>query len=83
VRWLKSFGAFWYDFIVGDDWQVAAIVVSSLGLTALLARTARVNAWWLLPITVVAAQGWSVHRATARKSLASAGRSGSHCRRTP
>lgn len=28
---------------------------------------------WLLPITVVAALGWSVHRATARKSLASAG----------
>ena len=30
MRALKSFGAFWYDFVVGDDWQVAAIVVAAL-----------------------------------------------------
>ena len=24
MRALKSFGAFWYDFVIGDDWQVAA-----------------------------------------------------------
>ena len=34
MKWLKSFGAFWYDFVIGDDWQVAAIVVAVLGLTA-------------------------------------------------
>ena len=22
---LKSFGAFWYDFVIGDDWHVAAL----------------------------------------------------------
>ena len=32
MKQLKSFGAFWYDFIVGDDWHVAALVV--IGLAA-------------------------------------------------
>ena len=36
MRYLKSFGAFWYDFIIGDDWHVAALVAAGLGLTALL-----------------------------------------------
>jgi hypothetical protein len=64
---LTSFGAFWYDFIVGDDWQVAALVIAGLAVTALLAHAARVNAWWLLPAVVFAALAWSLHRATARK----------------
>jgi len=25
--WIAGFGAFWYDFIIGDDWQIAAGVV--------------------------------------------------------
>ena len=65
MKRLKSFGAFWYDFIVGDDWHVAALVVAGLALTAVLAHAARVNAWWLLPLVVVAALAWSLHRATA------------------
>jgi hypothetical protein len=39
VRLLKSFGRFWYDFIIGDDWKIAAAVVVALGLTALLMLT--------------------------------------------
>jgi hypothetical protein len=68
IRALKSFGAFWYDFVVGDDWQVAAIVVAALAVTALLTHVARVSAWWLLPLAAFAALGWSLHRATAGKS---------------
>lgn len=64
---LKSFGAFWYDFVVGDDWHVAVLVVLGLIATAVLARAAGVNAWWLLPVLVFAALAWSVHRATAPK----------------
>jgi hypothetical protein len=63
MKWLKSFGEFWYDFIVGDDWQVAVIVVLALALTALLAHNATVNAWWLLPIAALGALGWSLYRA--------------------
>jgi len=39
VRLLKSFGRFWYEFIIGDDWKIAAAVVVALGLTFLLLRT--------------------------------------------
>jgi hypothetical protein len=64
---LKAFGLFWYDFIVGDDWHVAVLVVAGLALTALLVHVAHVNAWWALPVFVLAALGWSLHRATAGK----------------
>jgi hypothetical protein len=67
MKHLKSFGAFWYDFIVGDDWHVAALVVLGLAATALLAHVAKVNAWWLLPLVVFAALAWSLHRATANR----------------
>jgi hypothetical protein len=63
IRWLKSVGAFWYDFVIGDDWQVAAIVVIALGLTALLVHAAGVNAWWLVPACVFGALVWSLRRA--------------------
>jgi hypothetical protein len=65
--WLRSFGAFWYDFVVGDDWRGAGVVAVALALTALLVHAAGVNAWWLLPVAVTAALGWSLRRATARK----------------
>jgi len=48
--------------VIGDDWHVAAIVVAALGLTALLAHVAGVNAWWLLPLAAFAALGWSLRR---------------------
>jgi hypothetical protein len=62
---IRSFLAFWYDFIVGDDWRVAAGVVLALALTAGLAHSG-VNAWWLVPVAVVLLLGYSVRRA-ARK----------------
>jgi hypothetical protein len=68
MRALKSFGAFWYDFVIGDDWQVAAIMVVALALTAVLVHVAGVNAWWLVPLCAFAALGWSLFRATAKKS---------------
>jgi uncharacterized membrane protein len=64
-RWLRSFGAFWYDFVVGDDWRGAAAVALALVATALLVHLAGVNAWWLMPAAVIAALGWSLRRATA------------------
>ena len=57
-------GGFIWEFVVGDDWRVAVIVVAALALTALLVHAAGVNAWWLLPLCVFAALGWSLRRAT-------------------
>jgi hypothetical protein len=62
MRHLRSFLAFWYDFIVGDDWMVAAGVVLALAGTAVLAH-AHVPAWWLLPAAVVALLAASLFRA--------------------
>lgn len=67
MKQLKSFGAFWYDFIIGDDWRAAVMVVAGLVLAAILTHAARVNAWWVLPVFALAALAWSLHRATARK----------------
>ena len=69
---IKAFGAFWYDFVIGDDWHVAALVVAGLALTAILTHVAGVNAWWLLPVFVFAALVWSLHKATTTKSLSRA-----------
>lgn len=33
IRFVKGFGQFWYDFIVGDDWKIAAAVVTTLAIT--------------------------------------------------
>jgi hypothetical protein len=49
---MKRFARFWWDFIIGDDWHVAAGIALALGLTALLATLA--PAWWLLPLAVAA-----------------------------
>jgi hypothetical protein len=32
VKFLKAFGAFWYDFIIGDDWKIAVAVVITLAV---------------------------------------------------
>jgi len=51
VTALRRFGKFWWDFVVGDDWRIAAGVVAALGVSAALAATG-VPAWWLLPLAV-------------------------------
>ena len=64
---LRSFGAFWYDFVIGDDWRGGAVVAAALVATAVLVHSQGINAWWLLPAAVLAALGWSLRHATARK----------------
>jgi hypothetical protein len=64
VKFLRSFGRFWWTFIVGDDWRVAAGVALALGVTALLAHEG-LNAWWLLPVAVAVVLAASLRRATS------------------
>ena len=33
MKRLRSIGAFWYDFVVGDDWRVAVVVVTVLPIS--------------------------------------------------
>jgi len=67
MRRLRAFGTFWYDFVIGDDWRGAAVVAAAIAGTAALVA-AGVNAWWLLPVSALAALGWSLRRATAGKT---------------
>jgi hypothetical protein len=60
---IKAFAAFWYDFVIGDDWLVAAGVVISLALTYALSQTA-VPAWWLVPLSRLVLLPVSLWRAT-------------------
>lgn len=34
MRFVKAFGRFWYEFIIGDDWKIAAAVVLALSALA-------------------------------------------------
>ena len=62
VSWIVAFGRFWYHFIIGDDWTVAAAVAVGLILTAIL-NGAHIIAWWLIPLIVVVMTGLSLRRA--------------------
>jgi hypothetical protein len=59
---LRGFVAFWIDFIVGDDWRIAAATALALSASwGLLA--AGEPAWWLLPAVVIATTAGSLRRA--------------------
>jgi hypothetical protein len=60
---LESFLRFLWDFVVGDDWRIAAGVAIALALTAVLAGA--ITAWWILPVAVAAMLALSVWRASA------------------
>jgi hypothetical protein len=60
---LRAFCAFLYDFVIGDDWLVAAGVVVGLALTYALSRTS-VAAWWLIALVLVVLLPVSLWRAT-------------------
>jgi len=59
---LAAFGRFWWDFVIGDDWLVAALVAAAIAATAALAA-AGVAAWWLLPVAVPLVLWLSLRRA--------------------
>jgi hypothetical protein len=59
---MRRFLHFWWDFIVGDDWRVAAGIAFALGLTALVATT-WAWAWIVLPVAVAAVLWVSLLRA--------------------
>lgn len=65
MTWLKTFLHFWYDFIIGDDWRIAAGVVLALGVSAALARRDP-HAWWVMLVAVVVLLAASIWRETRR-----------------
>jgi hypothetical protein len=59
---IAAFGRFLWDFVVGDDWRIAAGVAIALAVTALVAG-AGITAWWLVPAATMLLLAISVWRA--------------------
>ncbi len=38
MRFVKGFFQFWYDFLIGDDWKIAAAVLVVLSVGAVIVR---------------------------------------------
>jgi membrane protein implicated in regulation of membrane protease activity len=67
MRWVIAFLRFWYDFIIGDDWLIAVGIVAAIALTALIADQG-LDAWWVMPLAVVALLAGSLRRALRKAS---------------
>ena len=59
MNYVVDFAKFWYDFVIGDDWAIAAAVAIALVVLAVLNRSAL---WWVLPAVVVLILGASLWR---------------------
>jgi hypothetical protein len=65
MKYVVGFARFWYEFIVGDDWRVAAGIALAIALTAVLA-SAGISSWWVMPPGVTVGVYRSLRRATRR-----------------
>ena len=64
MKGMKGLLRFLWGFFVGDDPAIAAGVVITLGVTAIVATTS-VPAWWIVPVAVAALLAASLWRAAS------------------
>lgn len=65
-RRLQAVAAFWYDFLIGEDWLIPVAVIAGLAGAYGLAQ-AGLAAWWPLPVAVAVVMPASLWRAIRRK----------------
>jgi hypothetical protein len=65
-RRVRAFLAFVYDFVIGDDWRIAAGVVAGLAVTYAVSQTS-VPSWWVMPALLVVLLPASLWRATRKR----------------
>jgi len=70
MRYIRPFLKFWYDFIVGDDWTIAASIAVGIAATFWLAHS-KIQAWWLLPAVAILTLGVSLWRAARAERIRS------------
>ena len=65
---IRGFARFWVDFIVGDDWRIAAGVTLVLALGAVLAASGMVTDAVLAPLMAlgIVVVAWISLRSTVR-----------------
>ncbi len=68
LSWIRSLGLFAYDFVIGDDWWLAAGVVIGLALTYALSHGAGIAAWWPVPVLLAALLPVSLWKAVRKAS---------------
>jgi hypothetical protein len=66
MRYITAFLTFWYHFIVGDDWTIAASIAVAIAVTFWLVQS-NIQAWWLLPAVAILTLGLSLWRAARVK----------------
>ena len=65
LRWLRAFGAFWWDFLVGDTPELLIGVLVAIGVVTVLVKASSLNgvAVVVFPVMVVAllagSLGWA------------------------
>ena len=64
---VRTFGAFWYNFIVGDDWLVAVGVVLALAITYAASRFTDAPAWCIVVVAVAILLPLSIFRVTRHR----------------
>jgi uncharacterized membrane protein len=62
IERLKRFGLFWYDFVIGDDWQIATGVAVGLAATFALSLVSPMS-WVVGPVVVLLLLPWGIKRA--------------------
>jgi hypothetical protein len=62
----RSVGRWLWEFVVGDDWVIAAGVVIALAVTGVVAGAGSA-AWWVMPLAVVVLLVVSVRRGAPRR----------------
>ncbi|MCU1273343.1 MAG: hypothetical protein JWO48_774 [Bryobacterales bacterium] len=66
MHYIMAFLKFWYNFIVGDDWTIAAAITVAIAVTFWLVES-NIQAWWLLPAAAILTLGVSLWRAARSK----------------
>ena len=64
---LRAFAAFWYDFIVGDDWRVAIGVIAAFALTYKMSSATDTSRWWIVPVVVALLLPLSIYRVARQR----------------
>jgi hypothetical protein len=62
---VHAFAAFWWAFLVGDDWRLTGGLLLALTCTVLLHHIG-LPAWWLLPAAVALLLSGSLRRAVRK-----------------
>jgi hypothetical protein len=67
VTRIRQLLRFLWDFVVGDDWRIAAAVAVTLVVTLVLANNGA-TVWWLLPLVVAVILSLSVWGVARKRS---------------